>query len=166
MNNLKLSLILIAALFIGAGSTLAAPAVNQAQQPQAEAAIAAGNDAWMTGMKKGNAGLIADTFTLDAVDCGPDGDCAHGREAIQKKLQAELAKYGAARVATVHSLGSVQAGNFIYEWGTAGMVRGNGQVSAGRYLAVWRHEADGGWKLYRNLSLPNPETDAKPTAAI
>jgi len=71
-------------------------------------------------------------------------------------LQAEFSKYGAARVATVHSLGSVRDGNLIYEWGTSGTVIGNGQVVAGRYLAIWRQQAGGGWKLYRNLVLPNP----------
>ncbi len=156
MNDRKLKSTCIAVLLLASGLAIAGPAGKHDPSMAAVADITAGNDAWVAGMKQGNADLIAGTFTADAVDCGPDGKCVRGRAAIRKQLHAEFLKYGAAQVATVHSLGSVRDQNFIYEWGTAGSVRGNGQVAAGRYLAIWRRQTDGHWKLYRNLSLPNP----------
>ncbi len=49
-------------------------------------------------------------------------------------------------------------GDFAYEWGHSefhfGPKPGGPVERTGRYLAAWKRQADGGWKLYRNLGLP------------
>ncbi len=121
----------------------------------ARESIDAGNQAWVDGMKSGNPSLIANTYADEALDCGADGQCALGRTAIAKKMEERLAKTGKARSASVTSLGAVQQGDFVYEWGHAEASFPNGAAIAGRYLTVWQRQTDGRWKIFRNMPIPN-----------
>jgi ketosteroid isomerase-like protein len=117
--------------------------------------IDAGNEAWIDGMKQGRVALIAATYTPDAVDCSPAGDCIRGRTAIKEHIQEEMAKLGKADSASVTSIGSIQQGRFIYEWGQAEAHFPNGKKIADRYLTAWQEQPDGTWKIFRNLVIPN-----------
>jgi ketosteroid isomerase-like protein len=117
--------------------------------------IDAGNQAWIDGMKQGNVGLISATYTSDAVDCSPEGDCVRGRTAIEEHLKEEMAKLGKAESSSVTSSGSVQQGRFVYEWGQAEASFPNGKKVVDQYLTAWREEPDGTWKIFRNLVIPN-----------
>ena len=117
--------------------------------------IDAGNQAWIDGMKQGNVGLITATYTPDAVDCSPGGDCVRGRSAIEKHMKEEMARLGKAESASVTSIGSVQRGRFVYEWGQAEANFPSGRKVVDQYLTAWREEPDGRWKIFRNLVMPN-----------
>ena len=117
--------------------------------------IDAGNQAWIDGMKQGNVGLITGTYTSDAVDCSPEGDCVRDRTAIEEHMREEMAKLGKAKSATVTSSGSVQQGRFVYEWGRAEASFPNGKKVVDQYLTAWREKPDGTWKIFRNLVIPN-----------
>lgn len=117
--------------------------------------IDAGNQAWIDGMKQGNVKLITATYTSDAVDCSPEGDCVRGRSAIEKHMKEQMAKLGKAQSASVMSIGSVQQGRFVYEWGQAEASFPSGKKVVDRYLTAWREEPDGTWKIFRNLAIPN-----------
>jgi len=106
-------------------------------------------------MKQGNVGLITSTYTSDAVDCSPEGDCVRGRTAIEEHMKEEIAKLGKAESASVTSSGSVQQGRFVYEWGRAEASFPNGKKVVDQYLTAWRKESDGTWKIFRNLVIPN-----------
>ena len=114
-----------------------------------------GNQAWIDGMKQGNVGLIAATYTPEAVDCSAEGDCIRGRPAIEKHIKEELAKSGKADSASVISVGSVQQGRCVYEWGEARAHFPNGESIMDKYLTVWQRQPDGSWKIFRNLVIPN-----------
>ena len=116
--------------------------------------IDAGNQAWIDGMKQGNTAMIAATYTQDAVDCSPAGDCIRGRSAIQAHMEEEMTKLGKASSASVTSVGSVQQGRFVYEWGQAEAGFPSGKKIVDRYLTAWRQEPDGSWKIFRNLVIP------------
>jgi len=133
-------------------------AQNQPDKPIESAArqqIDAGNQAWIEGMKQGSVGLIAGTYTLDAVDCSPEGQCISGRSAIEEHMKEEMAKTGRADSASVTSIGSVQQGRFIYEWGQAEAHFPSGRKIVDRYLTAWQEQGDGNWKIFRNLVIPN-----------
>ena len=122
--------------------------------PDARRQIDAGNQAWIDGMKQGKVGPIAATYTQDAVDCSPTGDCIRGRVAIEQHMKDEMAKLGRADSASVTSAGSVQQGRFVYEWGQAEASFPGGRRIVDRYLTAWREEPDGNWKIFRNLVMP------------
>jgi len=117
--------------------------------------IDAGNQAWIDGMKQGNVELITATYTSDAVDCSAEGDCIRGHAAIEEHMKEEITKLGKAESASVTSIGSVQQGRFVYEWGQAKASFPNGKKVVDQYLTAWREEPDGTWKIFRNLVIPN-----------
>ena len=146
-----------AAGFIGLGSVLSAIGAAQivAIDPAARKDIDAGNQAWVTGMKDGKAAPIAATYAEDAVDCTATGECLRGRAAIEDYMRARLAKFGRATFASATSLGSVQQGDFVYEWGRSEVSFGDGQKVAHRYLTVWQRQPGGVWKIFRNMPIPD-----------
>jgi ketosteroid isomerase-like protein len=121
--------------------------------------IDAGNQAWIDGMKSGNLSAVAATYADDALDCGPDGACEKGRAAIEAHLEARSGALGHADSGSVTSAGSIQQGEFVYEWGQARAAFPQGREVSGRYLTVWRRGPDGRWRIFRNMSIP---PDRKP----
>jgi ketosteroid isomerase-like protein len=117
--------------------------------------IDAANQQWVDAMKQGNAALLLPGNTVDAVDCSPEGSCVTGRSALGEHMKAKMAKLGKADSASVISRGSVQQGRYVYEWGEAKAHFPNGKTILDRYLTVWQKQADGSWKLFRNLVMPN-----------
>ncbi len=129
-------------------------AQSSAIEPTARASINAGNQAWVTGMKSGDAGVIAATYTDEALDCGVGGQCEKGRTAIYAHLKGRVAKLGRAASASVTTTGSVQQGDFVYEWGSAKASFAGDHKIEGLYLTVWQKQPDGSWKIFRNISIP------------
>ena len=136
---------------------LSLPSLAQSKpiESTARRQIDAGNQAWIDGMKQGNVALISATYTPDAVDCSAEGDCIRGRTAIEKHMNDGLAKHGKADSASVTSIGSVQQGSFVYEWGQAEAKFPDGSKVVDRYLTAWHKEPEGVWKIFRNLVIPN-----------
>jgi ketosteroid isomerase-like protein len=141
---------------IAACSLFPAAVIAQSGTPSASAraGIDAGNQAWIDGVKTGNVSLIIATYTEDAVDCGPTGECLRGRPAIEQHMKAQLASLGRAGSAAVKSLGSSQQGNFVYEWGEAEATFDGGKGLADKYLTAWQRQPDGSWKIFRNMVIP------------
>jgi ketosteroid isomerase-like protein len=131
---------------------------TQTIEPGARKGIDAGNQAWIDGVKTGEAAPIAATYAENAVDCGPTGECIRGRAAIEQEIKGLSAKRGHAQGAQVTSVGSVQQGDFVYEWGRAEASFANGNNLVERYLTVWHREADGSWKIFRNMVIPDDKT--------
>ncbi len=119
----------------------------------ARAGIDAGNQAWIEGMKTGNVGLITATYAEGGIDCGPTGECFRGRAEIAAHIQALIARRGRAREASVKTWGSSEHGNFVYEWGQAEATFDGGKL-VDKYLTVWQRQADGRWKIFRNMVIP------------
>jgi len=129
-------------------------AQNRAIEPDARGQIDAGNHAWVDGMKMGNAAQIAATYTEDAVDCTSRGECSRGRSSIEQHFKDQIRMLGPAQSASVTSIGAVQQGTFIYEWGHAEAAWGNGKKMVDRYLTAWRRDPDGRWRIFRNMAIP------------
>ena len=143
--------------FVVLGALLSAigAAQTKAIDPAARKDIDAGNQAWVTGMKDGNAALIATTYAENALDCTSTGECMKGRAAIEDYMKVRIAKLGHARFATATSLGSIQQGDFVYEWGRSEVSFGDEQKVAHRYLTVWQRQPGGVWKIFRNMPIPD-----------
>ena len=120
----------------------------------ARAGIDAGNQAWIDGVRTGDITLITATYAEDGVDCGPTGECIKGRLQIERHLRTQLASLGRARSATVKTWGSSEQGNFVYEWGQAEATFDGGKRLLDKYLTVWQRQADGSWKIFRNMVIP------------
>jgi ketosteroid isomerase-like protein len=118
-------------------------------------AIDAGNQAWVDGIKRGDAQLLSSTYAPNAIDCGPTGDCVTGPDAVAARLAGRIAKLGRAVSASVTSDGATRQGVYIYEWGRAQASFANGAKIEGHYLTVWQRRPNGpGWLIIRNLAIP------------
>lgn len=122
--------------------------------PEARRQIDVGNQQWVDAMKQGNAALLAPGNAEGAVDCSPEGDCIRGRSALDEQARRDVAKLGRADSASVVSVGSVQQGRYVYEWGVAKAHFTSGRSIMDRYLTVWQCQPDGSWKVFRNLVIP------------
>jgi len=142
-------------LVLGALLSASGAAQTQAIDQAARKDIDAGNQAWVMGMKDGRAAPIAATYAENALDCAATGECVKGRAAIEDYLTARIAKLGRATFAAATSLGSVQQGDFVYEWGRSEVSFGDGQKVAHRYLTVWQRQPGGVWKIFRNMPIPD-----------
>jgi ketosteroid isomerase-like protein len=129
-------------------------AQSQTLPKSVRAGIDAGNQAWMDGVKTGNIPLISATYAADAVDCGPTGECTKGRPLIEQHMKTQLARQGRASAASVKTWGTSQQGNFVYEWGQAEATFKSGPMVE-KYLTVWQLQADGSWKIFRNMVIPD-----------
>jgi ketosteroid isomerase-like protein len=145
---------LISAIAVSSLVFAAGMARSGAPPKSARAAIDAGNQAWIDGVKTGNIPLISATYADDAVDCGPTGECTKGRLLIEQHMTTQLASLGRARSASVKTWGTSQHGNFAYEWGQAEATFNGGTNLVEKYLTVWQLQADGGWKIFRNMVIP------------
>jgi ketosteroid isomerase-like protein len=122
--------------------------------PDARRHIDAGNQQWIDGMKQHDLRLLTAAYTIDAVDCSAEGNCIRGLAAIEEHVKRQMAMVGKADSASVTSIGSVQRGSFVYEWGQAEAHFAGGKDIVDRYLTVWRKQSDGTWKIFRNLVIP------------
>ncbi len=120
-----------------------------------QTSVNSANQAWIDGMRRGDAAIIAATYAPDAVNCSTDGQCVYGASAIGQQLAARIASMGRARTANVNPTSLVRDRDLAYEWGYAEANFSGGRSVSGRYLTVWQHQPDGSWKILRNLVLPS-----------
>lgn len=152
MKNAVAGTLMVFALLLGCSMCRAQ---NKPIDSDARRQIDAGNQQWVDAMKQGNVAILVPGNTEDAVDCSPAGNCIRGRSALGKHMEDEMAKSGKADSASVNSVGAVQQGRYVYEWGEARAHFPNGKSILDRYLTVWQKQPDGSWKLFRNLVIPN-----------
>jgi len=124
---------------------------------QVRRAIETGNATWERAFRSLDAAAIASTFDEEGVNVGADGTCMRGRAAIEAAMRSYFERSGPA-TATQVDIGDVALdGDLAYEWGHSDFQfagkPGGPRQRAGRYLAVWKRQPDGGWKLLRNLGL-------------
>jgi uncharacterized protein (TIGR02246 family) len=117
---------------------------------EARAAIEAGNRAWARSQVNGDAEGLAGLFTLEGRIITPQG-VVQGREAILAFWRKAL---GAGRPSHAHvsteDLGrdgdlAYEVGSYQYTYDAAAGAEPN--VVAGRYVVVWKRQADGRWLI-------------------
>jgi ketosteroid isomerase-like protein len=135
-------------------SMLVFATARAAPPPELKQVLDEGNQAWVVGLKMGNADLIAAAYADDSVNCNASGDCVKGREAAAAQYKDVIAKFGRATNAFVHSESLRVDHDLAYESGYAEAHFANGMDRKGRFSTVWKLQSDGHWKIFRNLSLP------------
>jgi uncharacterized protein (TIGR02246 family) len=146
-----------------------APTTTAAPAPGPKGALVADADAHReveaamqryTGLlKTGPPEALAASYTADGELLEPGLAALHGREAIQGFLAPIFTAFE-VQSATTESEAVEVFGNAAYQWGTYRQRAGErGKTAAdyrGRYVASWRREADGQWRLARFLVQPFP----------
>lgn len=151
-----LTLAIPAALCFFAGS-----ADGQVADSDATSAIAESASAFSRALERGDAAGMADQYVDDATLIPPSGRLVTGRDAILAFWTPRNPDFRTLK----HSLTTdrlVVTGDVAMEVGTwrqRGQLREEAPTeSAGRYLVVWRRQADGTWRMqFDSWTAPFPE---------
>jgi uncharacterized protein (TIGR02246 family) len=139
-----------ALLAFGLGASGFAPA---ATADPVRAAIEKQNAAFSAAFARGDVAAVAAAYSDDAIAFPPDADMVRGRAAIHalwQGLRDAGAKSLSLSTVDVHSSGGLAA-----ETGTAVLKiqppGGAEQSQSVKYVVVWKRQADGSWKLFRDI---------------
>ena len=117
---------------------------------------------WSAAFKAGDAAGIGNLYSEDGATVQPVGDWWRGRATITEGMKKQLDTVNVtAREDITDEV--IPAGDYIIEIGHYSMAgttkKGNKPISsAGRYMVVWRKDADGQWRLYRDIGSEAPKT--------
>jgi len=124
-------------------------------------AIEEGSAKWTEAYNRGDAAGVAALYTEDATAMPPNSEMVKGRQGIQG-LWNNLMTMGVKDVKlTTTDVGG--NGNTTYEIGNYSLtIQPEGQAAmtdSGKYVVVWKRQADGTWKLHVdiwNSNMPLP----------
>lgn len=115
---------------------------------------------WSAAFLAGNAAGVADLYTEDAAQVQAAGDWARGREGITKAMQAQFDTLAVtAREDITEEV--LPAGDYLVEIGHYSF-QGTSKTGskpasgAGRYMVLWRQDADGVWRIHRDIGNDAP----------
>ena len=124
------------------------------------AEIDAANASWLPGLRQHDAKAIAAPYADSGLFIAGDGTVTRGRDAVARMYEARF-----PRLRPIRAGGIVQDGlaaltpTRIAEWGHGWIDmeperEGAPPVrSGGSYLTIWERQADGHWRIVRNLAL-------------
>ena len=125
--------------------------------PKLDRAIEKANSEFIVATKTGDAATIAAPYTENASFITIDGACIQGRTQIEKMYRDRFARIGQVSSTKINSKKVVVDGDLAYEsgYGEIGVIKdGKLSINGGRFLTVWQRQADGDWKILRNVVLP------------
>jgi len=124
-------------------------------------AIQAREKEWSAAYLAANAAGIAALYAEDAASIPATGDWRRGRDAIAKDNQTQFdSTTFTAREDITEEV--IPAGtDYVFEVGhysSTGTAKSDGKprTSAGRYVVLWRKDADGVWRLLRDMGSDAP----------
>jgi uncharacterized protein (TIGR02246 family) len=125
-------------------------------------AIQALEKQWSAAFLAADAAAISNLYTEDAASIQPAGDWNRGRAAIAAQMQPQFdsATYTVREDITEEVI--PVGPDYVFEVGqyrSAGTAKvGGKEISAtGRYVVLWRKDADGVWRIHRDLGADAPK---------
>lgn len=138
-----------------AAGTLAEPNITEIGS-----AIDAANQKWLAAMIAGDVSGVIVHYADDAMVMMPMMPTWNGRPAIEAgmKEMMTMMKVNDAKASTVDVMAggdlAIETGLFTM---TTTMKGAKPITENGKYLAVWKRQADGGWKIIRDINNSNGE---------
>ena len=133
-------------------------------------AIQAREKEWSAAYLAGNSGAVAALYTEDGASIQPAGEWSRGREGIAKYIQAQ---FDTVAITSREDITEevIPAGDYIVEvghysyTGTSKTPDKAPRSAAGRYMVLWRKDADGVWRLHRDIGSDAPAKAPAPAVA-
>ena len=136
-----------------------APLDTAAILASARPEIDAANAAWLPGLQRRDAGTLAAAYADSGLFVAVDGTVTRGRAAIARMYAQRVQRQRPIRGGALMQDGLTVLGpTRIAEWGHGWLELAPERDGAppsrsgGTYLTVWEREADGHWRIVRNLA--------------
>jgi uncharacterized protein (TIGR02246 family) len=131
---------------------------------EARQAIEAANTKFVDAVKRGDTTMaIVDNYADDAIVMSPGTESWRGREAVRKGF-AGMAAQMPVKEMSLKTEDVTVGGDLAVETGTYEMTMqpttGREVKDKGKYVVVWKRQADGSWKIVRdifNSDVPPPK---------
>lgn len=121
-------------------------------------AIEKGNAQWVEAWEKGDPSLTASLFAEDGVQLAGKGKLIKGRQQIFERQKASMKSTGKGVKVTVTTMDvwldgdtAYETGRYVYKY----QENGKPVTEEGRYVTIWKQQADGSWKLTMDMGIPN-----------
>lgn len=145
------SLALVLAVVLASCSSSSAARTSRADD---EAAVAAAMDRYVTDIHTNDATKIASWWTDDAIYIDRSAPAIVGRAGLEAMLKGELATLSVTK-ATVNKDELSVGGDLAYYIGSYEEVlqprQGDALHNRGRFVFIWKRQADGSWKIARSV---------------
>jgi uncharacterized protein (TIGR02246 family) len=148
----------------GAAAGAAAGTLAETNTAEIRSAIDAANQKWLAAMLAGDVTGAIGNYADNAVVMMPMTAAWNGRAAIEAGMTEMMAmlKVNDAKASTVDVM---TGGDLAIETGTFTMTTtmkgAKAATETGKYLTVWQRQADGAWKIIRDIN----NGDGAPTTA-
>ena len=155
-RSLHFALLIVTVVFLTLVPTESL-AQHHSGDPKLDRAVEKANSEFIVAMKTGDAATITAPYADNASFITIDGACIQGRTEIEKLYRDRFARFGPARSTKINSKKLVVDGDLAYEsgYGEIGLLKdGKLAINGGRFLTVWQRQANGDWKILRNVVLP------------
>ncbi len=111
------------------------------------------NREMMEAVKRGDAASVGALYTEDATLLPPNSETIRGRQGIEAFFKAGIEM--GIREATLETVDVEYLGDVAYEVGAYTMriqpAGGQATTDKGKYVVVWKRQADGPWKLHVDI---------------
>jgi uncharacterized protein (TIGR02246 family) len=161
MSRFRSLFLLLAALF--AMSITVACAEQTAQKPTPppdtrktdEAAIRAASADWSKASQARDLDKATSYYADDAIFFVNNGAMVKGKDAIKMAWKSELATPGPGLTFDTTYVEVARSGDIAYEYGTydekTEVAKGKVKDEKGKYVVVWKKQADGSWKAVADI---------------
>jgi uncharacterized protein (TIGR02246 family) len=154
-----IAVVVLSCCVAGVGAQQPAPAAAKPAAADravaARAAIEKANAAFSEAMKRGDAAGAASNYAADAIVMMPNVPAMRGTAAITAGMSA-MVKDMTIVVFVPKTESVIIAGDLAVETGSVQMTMkpkaGPEMKDTGKYLTVWKHQADGSWKIIRDIN--------------
>jgi len=150
--------VLFVLIVANASTAYAASKRNDEGVREARTAIEAANAKFSEAFARGDTKALSAMYTSDAIAFPPDSEMIRGNEAIGEFWKAT--RESGVRGAALTTVEVSRSGDVAYEVGKVSLTiqpAGKEPTTAmAKYVVIWKRQADGSWKLHRDIwnSLP------------
>jgi ketosteroid isomerase-like protein len=155
-----------ACMVIGCNSAPQQPAAPPDTRAADEAAVRKADEDWSAVAKTNQADAWVAFYSDDAVIFPPNGEMTSGKENIHKAIGEFLSMPGLSLSWKTTKVATARSGELAYSYGAYEMSakgpKGKPITDHGKYLEVWKKQADGSWKCSEDIW--NSDVPAAPPA--
>jgi uncharacterized protein (TIGR02246 family) len=144
-------------LLLGIAPPLAGQTARPAELAAVRRAIDSGNAAYVAAFRRADAEALAQVYDPEGARLNEGGAVIRGRKAIRADVARFLDRVGPVRVG-IETAEVWLVDDMAYEsgaWSYAFQPRGKPeQRIGGRYVTLWKRQADGGWRIWTDMGVP------------